>query len=123
MLPMTPSLSLSSFLFLTIASHSCPDYCCHGSRGAGPPLGDLETTSSKDPYVIGALLWGVCLCVLVYACVWNSVYCCVLQRTDILCTIIKQGSHGAVGSHTLTTGRGGQIQFRGNIESQTYTHI
>lgn len=69
------SLSLSSFLFLTITSRGCPDYCCHGNQGAGPPLGDLETTWSKDPYVIGALLLGVCLCVLECDCV----YCCVLK--------------------------------------------
>lgn len=54
-------LSPSSLVFLTITSCGCPDYCCHGNRGAGPSQGDLETSWSKDPYVIGAFFLGACV--------------------------------------------------------------
>lgn len=66
MLPATFFLSYP-LLFHTIASL---DYCCHGNQGAGPSLGDLETSWSKDLYVIGVLLLGMCLFVLGHDCIY-----------------------------------------------------
>lgn len=91
MLPVT--LSLSSFFFLTIANRGCPDYCCHGNRGAGPALRDLETSWSKDLYVIGALLLGVHLC--------DCAYCCMLKMLWYLLYDNKTGLSWDHKSHSL----------------------
>lgn len=113
-----PCDSLSSFLFLTIARRGCPGCCCHGNRGAGPPLGDLETTWSKDPYVIGALLLGVCACV----CSGVTVFIVVCSKpSDIFCRVIKQVSHGGIGaveSHTPTTAQEDKYNLEATMKAK-----